>query len=415
MHVSSERGYEDATIAEMISHAGVSRPTFYEYFAGKEDGLVAALQEIQRRVLATVTSSIAARAPQDAGPALIVSLIAFAQEHPAQARVLVNEAMAAGPRALDARDRSIDELSQLIDHAQRQLRAEELVPALPSQILVGATYRLLASRLRRGGRELLALQEDLCGWAASYRCRAGQRRWHTLTPVPPQARSPFLGPAPLRAPQPLARGRPKRSAPSVAENRRLRIIFATIEIMQRDGYAAANVTAICRAAGVEHHVFYTLFADKQDAVMAVHEFAFQNVMAVTSSAFFTAEQWPQRIWEAGRALTQYLDQNPPLAHVSVVESHVGGSRNVQRVEDLLVGFTIFLQEGYQYPSPDDVEPPSDVALQATAQTNYEIIYRQARSASPAIAGLLGNLAYISLTPFVGSKRAVELVDELLES
>jgi AcrR family transcriptional regulator len=414
VHVNSQLGYEDATIALVIDHAGVSRRTFYEYFAGKEACFLAALEEIEHRVLVAATRSVEQQPPPNAAAAVITALVTFAHKHPAHARLLMNETMAAGPRALDARDRGVERLGRLIEQAYRHVHADTLVPALPSEIIVGTTYRLLASSLRRDERDLPMLGRGLHEWLASHAWRTAERRWRILRPAPAPPRSPFLGPAPLRAPPAPKPGRPRRSAPPVSESQRLRIIFATVEIIGRDGYAGGvSVAAICRAAGIERRVFYELFTDKRNAVTAVHQFVFQNLMAVTAGAFFAAEEWPRRIWEAARAFTQFLEQNPALAHAALVEGHVGGAAGVKRLEELLLGFTIFLQEGYGYEPRRRASAPSSVALQTIAHANFEILYRQARSDGANMAGLVAPLAYVSLAPFVGVARASELIDEML--
>lgn len=103
-----------------------------------------------------------------------------------------------------------------------------------------------------------------------------------------------------------------------------------------------------------------------------------------------------------------------LTHACVVESHAGGTETETRLQDLIAGFTIFLQEGYEY-QPRRGGTPSRVALEAVAQASFEIVYRQVRSsARPDISGLLAHLAHISLTPFVGAAKAGELIEQLTE-
>lgn len=412
--VSCEHGYEDTTIARVIGRAGVSRPTFYEHFARKEACFLAALENVQRDVLSAATLSIEDRPPQNAAAAAISALVSFARERPVDALFLTNETMAAGRQALDARDEGVREIARLIENAHRRVSAGTLVPALPGEILIGATYRLLASRLAHGDHELAALQTGLLDWIAGYESPAGERKWRSLTPAATPARSPLLRRAPLRPPPALGPGRPRRFAAEVSENQRLRIIFATAEIVRRDGYAATSVAEITRAASVDGRVFYQLFAGKQDAFAAVREFMFQHAMAVTAGAFFAAGDWPRRVWEAGAAFTQYLQDNPVLTHACVVESHAGGTETETRLQDLIAGFTIFLQEGYEY-QPRRGATTSRVALEAVAQASFEIVYRQVRSsASPDISGLLAHLAHISLTPFVGAAKAGELIEQLTE-
>jgi hypothetical protein len=136
-------------------------------------------------------------------------------------------------------------------------------------------------------------------------------------------------------------------------------------------------------------------------------------MAVTAGAFFTADGWPSRIWEAARTFTQHLEQNAALTYASLIAGQAGGAETVQRFEHLLAGFTIFLQEGYQHPQGSEGTAPSVLALEAIAQANFEMLYRQARSARPDMASLAGQLTYICLAPFVGSGPAGESIDELL--
>jgi len=414
IEIAAEEGYAAATIARVIAQAGVSRPSFYEHFAEKDDCFLAALADIQERLLTEIAQTVHSQPPERAAPAAVEALVAFADEQPAMGRLLMNETMAGGPRTLHARDQGTVEIAQIIEHAYQQVPARTAIPDLSAATLIGAVYRLLASRLRRGERALHVALDDLLRWIDSYEQPAGEHRWRTLTPVAPGARSPFLPPTPLRAPPALGPGRPRVSERAVAENHRQRILFATAEIVQKDGYIAATVAEIIKLAGVDGRVFYSLFADKQDAFMAVHELGFQHTMAVTAGAFFAGASWPQRIWEAGRAFTQYLEQNPTLTHASLIESHAGGPITVQRFEDLTSAFTIFLQEGYQY-QPQSTPPPR-LALEAIAAANFEIVYRQARkSTNPKMAGLLPHLTHICLAPFLGSTRANELIDEQMNT
>jgi AcrR family transcriptional regulator len=411
--VAAEQGYERATIARVIAQAGVSRASFYEHFSDREGCFLAALASIQADVLAELAGAIDAQPPQRAAAAAIGALLAFVERDPGAARVLMNEAMAAGPRGLDARDEGLLAAAGLVEDAYSRLPASTRIPDVPPALLLGATYRLLAARLRRGERGLEALKDDLLGWIASYARASGDHRWRTLNLLREPARSPFVPQAPLRAPQPLTAGRPRRSDSAVAENQRLRIMFATASVVQEHGYLGCTVAQITRAAGVDARVFYRLFNDKQDAFMAVREFGFERTIAVTAGAFFAAESWPERIWEAARALTQCLQQNPSLSHVSLIESHAGGAKTVQRFEDLMGAFTIFLQEGYQYAAVRDGGGPSALGLEALSAANLEALYAQARCRTPAMAGLLAHISYMCFAPFVGARRSERLIDKLL--
>jgi AcrR family transcriptional regulator len=412
VEVSCELGYEGVTITRLTNRAGVSRRTFYEHFPNKGACFLVALQALEGEMRARVACRIELVSARGAAAEAIAAIASYAVERPLAARFLMNEAMAAGPLGQDARDRTVDEIALLVEGAYRQVDAAILVPGLPSGILIGASYRVLALSLIGGERASAPTGEELLSWVRAYESPLERGRWRTNSPSGVHAPPAPPGRIPLRAPARLAPGRPRRSAPEVSENHRVRIILATAETVRRDGYAAATVAEIARAAGVDGRVFYKLFADKRDAFGAVLEFAFQNTMAVTAGAFFAGGDWPHRVWNAAATFTHYLEQNPALAYACIVESRAGEDTIARRLQDLVSGFTIFLQEGYEY-RQEASGAPSRLALEAIAQASLEILYREIRrAASPDTTGLIGHLTYVSLAPFLGAQTAEELIAEM---
>jgi AcrR family transcriptional regulator len=412
--VASREGYARASVSAVIAQAGVSRPTFYDYFTDKDDCFLAALADVQERLLGAIRRAVAEQEPQRASHAAIGAVIGFASSEPATARFSINEAMAGGPLALNARDEGIAEIAQVVEAAQERAPAAAAVPDVAAEMLIGGIYRLLAARLRRGEPGICGLLEDLLRWVSSYEQPAGEQRWRTRRAAARPPRSPFLAYAALRAPAPLPPGRPRLSAEEVAVNHRQRILFATAEIAEKKGYAATTIAEITKRAGVDGRVFYASFADKQDAFMAVHELGFHQVMAVTAGAFFSGATWPERMWEAGRAFAQFLEENPTIGHVGFVEAYAVGPGAVQRVEDSHIAFTILLQEGYR--QEPHAEPPSRLALEAIITTIFEIVYHQARaSADLQISGLLGHMTFLCLAPFIGPDAANEFIEQKLNA
>ncbi len=409
--VANRDGYARANVSAVIKEAGVSRPTFYEYFTDKDDCFLTALAEAHERLLAGVRQSIDSQEPAHAIGAAIEALLQFAIAEAASARLVMSESMAAGGRALDERDRGISAIEQMIEESHDQLDVRAAVPDVSPRMAVGGVYRLLASRLRRGEPRLAALTEDLIQWISSYARPIAEHRWRQLRATPAPAPSPFVAQTPMQAPTALGPGRPRLSEEQVAANHRQRILYAAARLAEKKGYTGTTISEITKLAGVDGRAFYSLFADKQDAFMTVHELGFQEIMAVTAGAFFSAAQWPQRSWEAGRAFTQFLERNPTVAHVGFVEAFAVGPGAIQRVEDSHVAFAMFLQEGYQLPP---TAPPSRLALEAIITTIFEIVYHQARATPrPQLAGLLAHLSYLWIAPFTGAADANEFIDRQL--
>jgi len=407
-------GYAGASVSAVIAEAGVSRPTFYEYFSDRDECFLAALADAQEQLAASVDEAVASQAAGEALQAALSAVLGFAISEPARARLLMSEAMAAGTRALDVRDQGIERLARSVEKAYAREAVEEAVADVPAAIVIGGVYRLLAARLRRGERALSNLGEELRGWIDAYRGPLGEHRWRasatgaSKAPAPP---SPPRTASALRAPPALPPGRPRLSSEQIAANHRGRILAAAGQLAERQGYADTTIADITRVARIDGRAFYSQFEDKQDAFMAVHELGFQELMAVTAGAFFTGASWPERTWEAGRALTAFLEQNPTLTHVGFIEAYAVGPGAVQRVEDSHTAFTIFLQEGYQY--VDGGGPPR-LALQAVIACVFEIVYRQARrSRKPKVRQTLGLMVFVWLAPFIGAAEANAFVEAKL--
>jgi len=313
---ANREGYSGANVSAVIGEAGVSRPTFYDYFEDRDDCFLATVIDVHERLLADVRDAVQDGPPERALTGALQATVAFASSQAADAQFLMTEALAGGPRALDARDEGIRETARVIEDALKAAHTETVIPDVPVAAALGAIHRVLASRLRRAERALGGLERDLLAWVESYGQPAAEHRWRKLKPLAAPERSPYLPPTTLRAPPPLGPGRPRLSEEEVAENHRQRIMFATSQVVQEHGYTAAAVSEITRLAGVDGGAFYRLFTDKQGAFSAIHELGFQYLMATTAGAFFAGKSWPERIWEAFRAATQSVDETPTFAHVA---------------------------------------------------------------------------------------------------
>jgi AcrR family transcriptional regulator len=420
IEAANRRGYAKANVAAVIAHAGVSRPTFYDYFDDRDDCFQASIIDVEEELRDALDSALAEVAGQAGWEAAVRALVDYAASEPARARFLMGEAMAGGPEAVAARDGGVQELAEAISGAVERGSGRAPATDLDPRVLVGSIYRMISIRLRRGGlrREETVfgtLADELIGWLAAYVRPASGRRWATLEPAPEPLRSAHVPEAPLvRTPKEPASGRPRGDAGEVTEQQRLRILYATGRLAETKGFAATTVTDIRKLARVHSSVFYRLFADKQEAFAAVHELGFQQVMDVTAKAFFSVTGWPERSWEAGRAFTQLLQENPVVAYVAFVEAYAVGPGAVQRIEDTHVAFLYFLEEGAAERGPD--QAPSRVAMEAIIAGIFEVIYMQARRREQAqIAAMFPYIAHIWLTPFLGVKQSDAFIERKMKS
>lgn len=157
--VVAELGAANASVAHVVARSGVSRRTFYELFADREDCFLAAFDEAVGCAEERVTRAYeAAGAPwRERVRAGLFALLGFFDEEPSMARLLVVETLAAGPRALERRQRMLERVEQAVDMGRTQSRAVQEPSSLAAEGLVGAVFSVVHARMV--GRERASFSE----------------------------------------------------------------------------------------------------------------------------------------------------------------------------------------------------------------------------------------------------------------
>jgi AcrR family transcriptional regulator len=153
----AEKGYAATTIEDIVRGAGVSKKTFYEHFTDKLDCFLAAYEAASDELLEHV------RRAQDAAEewlartrAGIHAYLRWLAAEPALARVFLIEVAAAGPEALERRERLRDRYAERM----RELQVANSVPDEIFHAVVAGADDLVVRRLREGG-DLLELEPIL--------------------------------------------------------------------------------------------------------------------------------------------------------------------------------------------------------------------------------------------------------------
>jgi AcrR family transcriptional regulator len=295
-----------------------------------------------------------------------------------------------------------------IERRWEGLPAKTPIPDLAASYLLGGAIRGLGIRMRRGGDRPKALLGELISWIQSYQVPKGERRWDGVIANAHRLcgrQDAVLGPI---EPAPLPRGRHRLPPPVAKRSQRERLLHATGRVAAADGYAKATVADIVAAAGVSREVFYEHFHDKQEAFAETVKFVFEQIMAGSAGAFFSTDgPWPERIWRASAAFTGFIVDQPALVHAVFVEPYAVAA-DVQRVDEFLMGFTLFLEDGYRY-RPDAAQVPR-IAGEAIGGAVLESINSYLRSGRTAeLPELVPGVAYMILAPFMGPDAAYEFV------
>ncbi|HET9162536.1 MAG TPA: TetR/AcrR family transcriptional regulator [Solirubrobacterales bacterium] len=152
----TETGYNTLTVQDVLSRAGISRPTFYEQFEDKEACFLAAFDASAARMSERIEAAVAAAGPswRDRIRSGLAELLRFVAEEPLEARTVIVEARASSPAGLRRRDEMLDRLAGCIDALVRE-DLDEPPSAIAAAGVVGGIEAVLYSRLQKNETEEL--------------------------------------------------------------------------------------------------------------------------------------------------------------------------------------------------------------------------------------------------------------------
>lgn len=142
-----EVGYGRMTVAQVISRAKVSRKTFYDVFADREDCFLAALEQAVAQAGRLVNDAYDGESAwRDGVRAGLSELLVFFDEEPALARMCLVEALGAGPRVLERRAEVLEEVAKVVDRGRFATSAVREPPEVVAEGVVGAVFAVLHTR-----------------------------------------------------------------------------------------------------------------------------------------------------------------------------------------------------------------------------------------------------------------------------
>ena len=153
----AEKGYGAMNVEDVCVRAGVSRRTFYDHYTGKQGVVLAALDAIAEDLLAEVRAAFEdAATPIERVRGCLEAFLGFLARNPAAASLGVVEVLAAGPEAIELRNRVMRALAALIQEGvDEALPRRGAPPALVSETIVGGIYEVAYARILQGRADQL--------------------------------------------------------------------------------------------------------------------------------------------------------------------------------------------------------------------------------------------------------------------
>jgi AcrR family transcriptional regulator len=420
----AEKGYRATTVADVIARAGVSRKTFYELYANKQECMLVTYDIVADEGMRRVEQAyLAAEGWPGRVQAAIQTLFESAIENPGALRLSLIEIGAVGRAGIERRERSIARYEDFIRSALELAPGSGSVSDTVLKAVIGGLNRVLYRRVLRGERaKLLALVPDLVTWATSY--------YPTPAPVVAESRGhgtlagrqqhpPEGGRAPgtlaphalLRSRRGLPRGDQNVSRSFVVHSQRERILDAVANLTAAEGYAELKVEDIVEQAAVSLNAFYEHFEDKEDAFLVAYEVGHGKALATAERAYANEPDWRHGVRAGLAALFDFLAGEPAFAHLALIDALIATPQSAERSTLGVDSFARMLVPGLREGPGENGAPPA-VTIEAIAGGIFDVcLYHAVHARTTELPDLTASASYIALAPFVGSSEAARIAIE----
>jgi AcrR family transcriptional regulator len=167
--VFARDGYATASAEAISREAGMSKATFYEHFANKEECILALFDESATEVMRAMEAASEAGGDfssyEDRARAGIRAFLATLAAYPAQTQTVLVEIIGAGPRAAERRDEVLEAFADYLYDDNAEQAARHGAPAFRSRedafAVIGASIELVSRKLRAGQPQAVAELEDV--------------------------------------------------------------------------------------------------------------------------------------------------------------------------------------------------------------------------------------------------------------
>ena len=140
----------------------------------------------------------------------------------------------------------------------------------------------------------------------------------------------------------LPRGTPRVQVEEIQRSRLLTAAAATIDEL---GYEQSSVQGITRRARVSRRTFYELFGNREACLVALIDEFVERIEREIVAAGLERLPWRERVRSGLWTILSFLDSEPVLARICVVEALHGGPRALEHRERILARLAGVLDEG----------------------------------------------------------------------
>ncbi len=133
----------------------------------------------------------------------------------------------------------------------------------------------------------------------------------------------------------------------VAEIQRARMITAMIDVVSERGRVGATVAHVVGRSGVSRRTFYEVFNDFEDCFLATLDRSIACAAEYVLDGYDPSKKWRPRIRAALVGLLEFLEDEPAMGRLCIVETLGAGSKVHERRTRIVEAMIAAVDEGRQ--------------------------------------------------------------------
>jgi AcrR family transcriptional regulator len=195
----------------------------------------------------------------------------------------------------------------------------------------------------------------------------------------------------------------------VTEIQRARMLAATVEAVEEVGYSRLTVAQVIGRARVSRKTFYDLFDDREDCFLAAFDQAVDHLGDLVSEAYLAESSWREGVRSGLLALLRFMDDEPGLARMCIVEALGAGPRVLERRAEILEQVKVVIDQGRAgagVRASRATEESPEVTAEGVIGAVFAVLHTRllARGREP-FSALLGPLMSMIVLPYLGPRAA----------
>ncbi|HTA98203.1 MAG TPA: TetR/AcrR family transcriptional regulator [Solirubrobacteraceae bacterium] len=191
----------------------------------------------------------------------------------------------------------------------------------------------------------------------------------------------------------------RRHVPGI---QRARILEAVCDICCEEGAGRVTVAEVVRRARVSRGTFYELFGDRERCLRGALEDAAARAGKRVLAAYDADAPWAQRIRAALVALLQFIEEEPGMGRLLIVESLAAGPLAGELRMRLLADLVAALDRGREQ-AKGDILPLSAEA--SVGSVLFVLGQRLGEPDAPTLVELINPLMSLIVLPYLGAAAA----------